>query len=91
MAKTKTKKVKKQTHITPEELTEMKTLVTQSNSGHLDLGRLSMQKHRILHALAEVQDKITLFQQKLEKKYGEAEINTVDGSITYKEDGKVNS
>ena len=90
MAK-KTKKVKKQTHITPEELTEMKTLVNQSNSGHLDLGRLSMQKHRILHALATVQDKITLFQQKLEEKYGEAEINTNDGSITYKEDGKVNS
>ena len=67
MAK-KTKKVKKQTHITPEELTEMKTLVNQSNSGHLDLGRLSMQKHRILHALAAVQDKITLFQQKLEEK-----------------------
>ena len=90
MAK-KTKKVKKQTHITPEELTEMKTLVNQSNSGHLDLGRLSMQKHRILHALAAVQDQITLFQQKLEEKYGEAEINTNDGSITYKEDGKVNS
>ena len=26
-----------------------------------------------------------------EEKYGEAEINTNDGSITYKEDGKVNS
>jgi len=90
MAK-KTKKIKKQTHITPEELTEMKTLVNQSNSGHLDLGRLSMQKHRILHALATVQDQITLFQQKLEKKYGEAEINTNDGSITYTGDGKVNS
>jgi hypothetical protein len=91
MAKKKQKQNKKATNITPEELTEMRKLVTQSNNGHLDLGRLSMQKHRILHALATVQDEITLFQQKLEEKYGEAEINTVDGSITYKEDGKVNS
>ena len=91
MAKKKQKQNKKATNITPEELTEMRKLVTQSNNGHLDLGRLSMQKHRILHALATVQDEITLFQQKLEEKYGQAEINTVDGSITYKEDGKVNS
>ncbi len=90
MAKNKNKK-EKQTHIEPSELTEMKNLVSQSNNGHLDLGRLSMQKHRILHALATVQDKITLFQEQMQEKYGKCEINTVDGEIQYIEDEQADS
>ena len=90
MAK-KQKTEEKPRHIEPAELAEMKQLVSQSNSGHLDLGKLSMQKHRILHALAAVQDKITLFQEQMQEKYGKCEINTVDGEITYLEDEQTNS
>jgi len=90
MAKNKNKG-EKLTHIKPSELAEMKILVSQSNNGHLDLGRLSMQKHRILHALAAVQDKITSFQEQMQEKYGKCEINTVDGEITYLEDEQTNS
>tara|TARA_R100000742_G_C4215000_1_gene40330 strand:+ start:359 stop:631 length:273 start_codon:yes stop_codon:yes gene_type:complete len=90
MAKNK-KKVEKQKHILPEELAEMKNLVTQSNNGHMQLGQLSMQKHRVLHALATVQDKITLFQEQMQEKYGKCEINTVDGEIQYIEDEQANS
>jgi len=90
MAK-KQKTEEKPRHIEPAELAEMKQLVSQSNSGHLDLGKLSMQKHRILHALASVQDKITLFQEQMQEKYGKCEINTIDGAIEYIEDEQANS
>ena len=90
MAKNK-KKTELPTHIQPSELAKMKELVSQTNNGHLQLGQLEMRKHKILHALAKVQDEITLFQENIEKTYGNCEVSVDDGEIKYISDVQVNS
>jgi|TARA_R110000787_G_scaffold283337_1_gene395981 heme oxygenase len=90
MAKNK-KKTELPTHIQPSELTKMKELVGQTNNGHLQLGQLSMRKHKILHALAKIQDEITLFQESIEKAYGKCEVNVDDGEIKYISDEQADS
>lgn len=90
MAKNK-KKTELPTHIQPSELAKMKELVSQTNNGHLQLGQLEMRKHKILHALAKVQDEITLFQENIEKTYGNCEVSVDDGEIKYISDEQVNS
>tara|TARA_R100000541_G_scaffold1275_1_gene5789 strand:- start:1276 stop:1548 length:273 start_codon:yes stop_codon:yes gene_type:complete len=90
MAKNK-KKTELPTHIEPSELAKMKELVGQTNNGHLQIGQLKMREHNLLHALAKVQDEITLFQANIEKTYGKVEVSVEDGEIKYISDEQADS
>jgi len=96
MAKRKTPKVK-DLKVTPEtitadELTELQTVIRKTDNGSVQLGRLEIQKHQILHVIAGLQDELKLLRVKLEKKYGEnVDINLSDGTLTQQTNGEVNS
>jgi len=90
MAKRKTKKVEKPTKITNEHLNKLQETVTKINRAQLDLGILETRKHNLLHALAGVQDELTLMQGEFEKEYGTADIDIQTGEINYNKNEQTN-
>ena len=80
--KTKAEKISK------EHLEEMQKLVNASNNMHFNLGRIEVTKHETLHRLANVKDKIALFQDKLLEEYGSFDINIDDGTINWPKEGE---
>ena len=90
MAKRKTKKVEKPTKITNEHLNKLQETVTKINRAQLDLGILETRKHNLLHALASVQDELTLMQGEFEKEYGTADIDIQTGEINYNKNEQTN-
>lgn len=91
MAKKKEKVIDlkpKADNVTEQELTNLKSIVSEINSIQLEVGRLEAQKHNYLHRLAATRDKAAVIQSELERKYGSSDININDGSINYKEDAK---
>ena len=89
---TKTKKEKlvdlKPEKIQDEELAQVQNVVNNINRSQLELGILETRKHNLLHAIAKIQDKLTLMQQEFETKYGTTDINIQTGDINYPENGK---
>tara|TARA_Y100000593_G_scaffold25234_1_gene50436 strand:+ start:3947 stop:4234 length:288 start_codon:yes stop_codon:yes gene_type:complete len=84
------KRLSKPEKVTNEQLNEMQTLVGDMNKGQFNLGNLELQKHRILHALAGLQDKFTLLRKNIEKEYGTDDVNIETGVINYKKDEQTN-
>ena len=74
--------------ISDEDLKKLQTLVNQINSMQFNVGKLETQKHTVLHNLSMIQDRVSLFQDKLTKDYGTFDVNIADGTINWpKEDG----
>ena len=74
--------------ISDEDLKKLQTLVNQINSMQFNIGKLETQKHTVLHNLSMVQDRVSLFQDRLTKEYGTFDVNIADGTINWpKEDG----
>jgi len=69
-------------------LDELQRVVNTLNGIQFNVGKIEAQKHKLLHDLAKVQDKITLFQDKLVKEYGTYDINLDDGTINWPKDEK---
>jgi len=90
MAKRKTKKVEKPTKITNEHLNKLQETVTKINRAQLDLGIFETKKHNLLHAVANVQDELTLMQGEFEKEYGTADIDIQTGEINYNKNEQTN-
>ena len=78
------------TKITKEELVEMREIVQNINGIQMEIGGLELQKARAVSATFEWRGKLVENQNKLQLKYGDVNINIIDGSIKAKEDGKVN-
>ena len=78
------------TKITKEELVEMQEIVKNINGIQMEIGGLELQKARAVSAIFEWRGKLAENQNKLQLKYGDVNINIIDGSIKAKEDGKVN-
>ena len=76
--------------INKEHLTEMQTLVSRTNEITMQLGRFEASKHTLLHHLAGVNDELVLLKSKLEKEYGTDDVNIMDGTINYNENGEFN-
>jgi len=66
--------------ISQEQLEELQGYVAKLNNAASQIGNLEMQKHRLNHAAAEVQNELQKFQNKLEEKYGKVQINIQDGT-----------
>ncbi len=87
MSKIKTR-LKKPEKIKNEQLNKVQNLISTANKAQIELGGIEVQKHRILHSVANVQDQITLFRDELKKEYGTDDINIDTGEIKYEDNGK---
>jgi hypothetical protein len=92
MAKTKTKKVKKEElvdltpkpeKITDEQLKNVQSIINNINQHQMEIGNIETRKHHMLHNLVSIQDRMTLMQNDFQKEYGTIDINIQDGTINY--------
>ena len=96
MAKRKTKKEEivdlkpKAEKVTDKQLEDIQKIVNNINMSELEIGRIETRKHRFLHSIAILNDKLTLMQSEFEKEYGSSDINIQTGEIKYPENGKTN-
>jgi hypothetical protein len=96
MAKRKTKKEEvidlkpKAEKITEEQLKGVQDIINNINMSELEVGRLESRKHRYLHSIAVLNDKLTLMQSEFEKEYGTSDINIQTGEIKYPDNDKAN-
>ena len=89
MAKEKTVELKtKAEKISAEHLKELQGIINTINQAQINIGKLETQKHSLLHELAVTQNKVALFQDTLNKEYGNDNVNIMDGTINWKEDEK---
>lgn len=91
MAKAKDEVVDlKPSKVSEEQLTKIQQIVDRINKAQMDIGALEARKHQALHYIAGVNDELTLLQQELKKEYGTDDINIMDGTVNYPENGEVN-
>jgi hypothetical protein len=56
-----------------------------------NIGKVEAQKHTMLHNLSLARDRVSLFQDTLQKEYGTFDVNLDDGKINWpEEEGKKN-
>tara|TARA_R100001440_G_scaffold478_1_gene1334 strand:+ start:2910 stop:3182 length:273 start_codon:yes stop_codon:yes gene_type:complete len=82
MAKRKTPKMDKVKTIESSELESIQDLVSKTNQGNLEIGRLETQKHRLMHVMQENDKVMQALQAKLEEKYGKVNIDIKTGEIS---------
>ena len=87
MAKRKTPKVKdlRPTSITDDHLKSIQEIVSDINKLNLDTGRLEAQKHVMMHALSDHQNKLNELQAELKEEYGTINVNINSGEINYED------
>lgn len=85
MAKRKTPKVEtiRPEKITKEEHDAIKQISSNIQKAHSELGMLEVEKHTLLHMVANMKTKLSEFSKAFNKKYGTDNINILDGSISY--------
>jgi len=80
--KTRAEKISKQ------HLNELQNIVNALNATQFNIGKIEVQKHKLLHELATVQDQIKLTQDRMVKEYGTFDINIDDGTINWPKENK---
>ena len=56
----------------------------------MDLGQMEMNKHHILHGLADLNDSLLELQEEFKKEYNTINIDINDGTINYPSDEQIN-
>ena len=74
--------------ISEDHLKELQQIVSGINNIQFNIGKMEVQKHKMLHDLAIINDKVLLLQEKLEKEYGTYDVNLDDGTINWPKDEK---
>ena len=82
MAKRKTPKMEKVTTIETTELENIQDLVSKTNQGNLEIGRLENQKHKVMHIMEENDKAMQALQGTLEEKYGKVNLDIKTGEIS---------
>ena len=92
MAKTKKQKLVdlKPQKVSEDHLKKVQSTVNNINRAQLDIGNMELRKHELLHGIAGLRDDLKAVQIELEKEYGTFDINIQDGTINYRDNGKVN-
>ena len=67
--------------VTKEELKQIQNFVNQINNGTTQLGQIEIQKHGILHALSNIQNDLSVFQNELKEKYADVKVNLQTGKL----------
>ena len=75
--------------ITKEQLEKLQEIVGKLNNGQNQLGGLEIQKHKLNHAITQVENELSDFQKELEEKYGKVSVNIQDGTYKPIEEEKV--
>ena len=78
-------------NITEDQLKEIQQVVSMANQLKLEIGSLEATKHRYLHELDVVNNKMSELNSQLEKEYGKVDVNINTGVITYPEDEQADS
>tara|TARA_R110002153_G_scaffold239598_1_gene394017 strand:+ start:214 stop:522 length:309 start_codon:yes stop_codon:yes gene_type:complete len=88
MAKRKTPKVQnlRPETITKDELGKLQNVVRTINDAQKQIGVIEMQKHSILRDISQLQDMVAEIQKEFKEKYGEFDVNIMDGTIKYNKD-----
>ena len=74
--------------ITDEQLKEVQDTVNSINRSQLEIGNIELKKHEMLHGMAALREKLVSLQKEFEKDYGTFDINILDGTINYPENGE---
>ena len=82
----KTKKAKKPTKITNEQLDKLQKTINVLNRSQMQIGVLHTNIHQLTHHIADANDKLTLMQSEFENQYGTYDIDITDGTINYGDD-----
>ena len=91
MAKRKTPKVDLTKKITKEELEGVQESINKINQIKIQIADTEVRKGMLLGAFSEEQQKMSLINEDLQKKYGDVNINVQTGAITEKSDEQSNS
>ena len=75
-------KVRKE-KVSQAHLNELQDIVNNLNGIQYNIGKLEGQKHKMLHDLATMHDKVGLLQDTLVKEYGSYDVNLTDGTINW--------
>ncbi len=81
----KTKKAKKPQKINLDHLDKLQSVVNEINKAQMQIGIFQTNIHSLLHHVAGKNDELTFIKTELEKEYGTADINILDGTINYDE------
>ena len=76
--------------ITEDQLKKLQDTVTKVNRSKMDLGQMEMNKHHILHGLADLNDSLLELQEEFKKEYNTINIDINDGTINYPSDEQIN-
>ncbi len=76
--------------ITEEQLKKIQDTVNGINRAQLEIGTRDLKKHEMLHGISGLREQLVVLQKELEKDYGTFDVNIVDGTINYPENGEVN-
>ena len=76
--------------ITDEQLQKIQDTVNGINRAQLEIGTMELKKHEMLHGISGLREQLVVLQKELEKDYGTFDVNIVDGTINYPENGEVN-
>lgn len=91
MAKRKTPKTvdlkPKAEKITDQQLERLQKAAQGINKMQSEIGALETRKHSILHMVATMQDVIEELREEFKKDYGSDEVNIMDGTIKYNDNG----
>ena len=72
--------------ISEEQLKELQETVSAINKIKFDIGTVEVQKHNMLHALFNANEKIVVMQNKFTEEYGTFDVNITDGTINYSDE-----
>ena len=73
--------------ITEQQLERLQKAAQGINKMQGEVGALETRKHSVLHMVAKLQDVIEELREEFKKDYGTDEVNIVDGTIKYNENG----
>ena len=74
--------------ISEEQLKKVQDTVNSINRSQMDIGTMEVKKHELKHSVAGLRDQLIVLQQEFEKQYGTFDINILDGTINYPENGE---
>ena len=72
--------------VSDKQLQTLQGIVSASNKLQFDVGTLEAQKHSMLHAIFQANEKIRALQDEFQKEHGTYDVNIQDGTINYKDE-----
>jgi len=72
--------------ISKENLNKLQSLIKSLNQAQMDIGAVELQKIQAISMFNSVNNAFTQLQQELREKYGDVDINAIDGTIKKKDE-----